>query len=175
MKNDQQRIVDDYLTRTARKAWPNASVTVCQDADASKDYQLEVPGEKPFVLGTVFGPARAMLRAIVSEHLPSQAARSELIFEPRVIRDERKPSAEDLNRAVHIATVLRDESNIRTDAVLAGKLITLAAGGAAFTLDDIRALRRFGATKGPERSEYDQLADALAYWCDLGDPQQRSY
>ena len=67
---------------------------VRQEPDGSKYYQLEVPGEKPFVLGTVFGPARATLRAIVSEHLPSHAARTDLIFfEPREISDDRKPGA----------------------------------------------------------------------------------
>lgn len=176
MSSDQRRVIDDYLTRTARKAWPLSSVTVRQEPDGSKFYQLEVPGEKPFILGTVFGPARATLRAIVSEHLPSRAARTELIFfEPREISDDRKPGAEDLNRAAHIATVLRDKSNSRTESVLAGKLMMLAVGGAAFTLEDVRALRRIGATKAHERAEYDQLADAIAYWCDLGDPAHRSY
>ena len=81
MNKDPRRIVDEYLTRIARKAWPSASVTVSRDSDDSKDYRLEVPGEKPFLLGSVFGPARAMLRAIVYEHLPPEANRAEFTFE----------------------------------------------------------------------------------------------
>ena len=175
MNKDPRRIVDEYLTRIARKAWPSASVTVSRDSDDSKDYRLEVPGEKPFLLGSVFGPARAMLRAIVYEHLPPEANRAEFTFEARVISDERKPGAEDLNRAIHIGKALRDESSSRADAVLAGKLLAIAVGGGAFTLEDIRALRRHGTAKGQDRADYDQLADALAYWCDLGDPKRRSY
>lgn len=175
MSKNPGRVVDDYLTRIARKAWPDALVTVRHESDDSKDYQLEVPGEKPFILGTVFGPARAMLRAIVFEHLPPEANRAEFTFEVRRISDERKPSAEDMARAIRVGKALRDESTSRADAVLAGKLLAIATGGGAITLEDIRALRRHGTAKGEERTDYDQLADALAYWCDLGDPKLRSY
>jgi hypothetical protein len=127
------------------------------------------------MLGTVFGPARATLRAIVFEHLPPEANRAEFTFEVRTISDERKPRAEDMNRAARIGKALRDESKSRHDAVLAGKLLAIAVGGGAFTLDDIRSLRSHATVKGQDRADYDQLADALAYWCDLGDPKLRSY
>lgn len=35
---ESRRVVDDYLTRTARKAFPYASVTVLHQPDGSKDY-----------------------------------------------------------------------------------------------------------------------------------------
>ncbi len=175
MSNDPRRALDDYLTRTAQKAWPSASVTVRRESDESKDYRLEIPGEDPFLLGTAFGPARALLRAIVHEHLPPHANRAAFIFETRVISDARRPDAEGLARATRVAIALRDESSSRADAVLAGKLLALGVGGGAFTLEDIRALRRYGAAKGETRRDYEQLADALAYWCDLGEPEHRSY
>ena len=173
MTNDP-RTIDDYLTRIARKAWPNASVTVRHESEDAKDYQLEVPGEKPFMLGTLFGPARAMLRAIVYEHLPPEANRVEFTFDVRVISDERKPGEEDLARATRVGIALRDESSTRADAVLAGKLLALGVGGGAFTLEDIRALRKYAAKKGQASKDYEQLADALARWCDLGGSQQQA-
>lgn len=175
MNKDPRAVVDDYLTNIARKAWPRASVTVHHETDGSKAYQLEVPGETPFRLGKVFGAARMTLRAVVFEHLPPEANRDEFMLDVRVISDERKPGVEDLERALRVGKTLRDESSSRSDAVLAGKLLALSVGGAAFTVEDVRALRRWGTAKGPGRADYDQLADALAYWCDLGDPKLRSY
>jgi hypothetical protein len=168
MNTDPRSTVDAYLTRIARKAWPNASVTVRLESSDSKYYQLEVPGEKPFVLGNVFGPARMMLRAIVLDHLPPEANRAHFIFDVPVIDDARKPGIEDLARATQIGVSLRDESSSRADAELAGKLLALGVGGGAFTIEDILSLRKHGIAKGSQRSDYEQLADALVYWCDIG-------
>lgn len=169
MDADPQSTVDEYLTRIARKAWPNASVTVRIESNGSKYYQLEVPGEKPLVLGNVFGPARVMLRAVVFEHLPPEANRAHFTLDVRVIDDAKKPGEADLARASQIGASLRDESSSRADAVLAGKLLVLGTGGGAFTLEDIRALRRHGSAKGAQGNGYEQLADALARWTDFGD------
>lgn len=174
MTQEPRNVVDDYLTRTARNAWPSSSVRVRFESDDVKTYLLEIPGETPFVLGTAFGPARASLRAIVFEHLPPEANRSQFTFESRVIDDARRPSAEDLNRAARIGAALRDESSSRADAVLAGKLLELASPG-SFTLEDVRALRSHGAKGRPDRADYEQIADAIGYWCDLGDSKLRSY
>src|SRR5690349_5577699 len=111
MSMDPRSTVDDYLTRIARKAWPNASVTVRPESNDSKYYQLDIPGESPFRLGNVFGPARATLRAIVFEHLPPEANRAEFIFDVRTIDDARRPGADDLARATQIGVSLRDESS----------------------------------------------------------------
>jgi hypothetical protein len=170
MSTDSRRIVDDYLTRIARKAWPSALVTVPQDSGDTKDYQLEVPGEKPFVLGTVFGPARTMLRAIVFEHLPPEANRAEFTLDVRVVSDERKPGPQDMERALRVGKALRDESKNRADAVLAGKLLAISGAGGAITLADIHSLRKLAASKGQAGTDYEQLAVALAHWCDLGLP-----
>lgn len=88
----------------------------------------------------------------------------------RVIDDARKPGDDDLARASRIGISLKDESSSRADAVLAGKLLALGMGGGAFTIEDILLLRKHGIAKGPQRRDYEQLADALAYWCDLALP-----
>jgi hypothetical protein len=168
MNSDPRRVVDDYLSRTARKAWPTAAVTVRYESDDSKSYYLEVPGEDPFLLGTVFGAARAMLRGIVSEHLPPEANRAEFIFEPRVISEANRPNADDLACAARVGIALQNQSSRRADAVLAGKLLALSMDGASFTPEEIQSLRKHGADKGKARRDYEQVADALARWCDLG-------
>ena len=169
MSNNPQSSVDHYLSRIARKAWPNASVTAHLESNGSKYFQLEVPGERPFVLGSVFGAARATLRAVVYEHLPPDANRAEFTLDMRVIDDAKKPDAEDMARASQIGASLSEDSNSRADAILAGKLLALGRSGGAFTLGDLYALRKHGAAKGAQGQDYDQLATAIARWCDFED------
>lgn len=169
MSSNPQSGVDHYLSRIARQAWPNASVSVHSEPNGSKFFQLEIPGEKPFVLGNVFGPARAMLRAIVYEHLPPEADRAAFTFDMRVIDDAKKPGAEEMELARQIGAYLSEKSSSRADAILAGKLLALGAGGGGFTLGDIYSLRKHGAEKGAEGQSYEQVAKAIARWCDYED------
>jgi hypothetical protein len=159
--------VDDYLTRIARQAWPTSSVTVRTESNGSKTYTLHVPDEKPCVIGNAFGPAKALLRAIVFQHLPPEANRAAFTFEMRVIDDARKPPGEDLARASRIGASLVERSTSRSDAVLAGKLLQLGLGGGAFTLEDVRVLRRLAEVEGERGDDFKQLADAIARWCQL--------
>jgi hypothetical protein len=169
MSSNPQSGVDHYLSRIARQAWPNASVSVHPEPNGSKYFQLEVPGEKPFILGNVFGAARAMLRAIVYEHLPPDANRAAFTFEMRVIDDAKRPGPADMALATQIGASLAEKSSSRADAILAGKLLALGAGGSAFTLGDVYALRKLGAERGKETDDYQQVAKAIARWCDFED------
>jgi hypothetical protein len=169
MSSNPQSGVDHYLSRIARKAWPNASVTVHPESNGSKYFQLEVPGEKPFVLGNVFGAARATLRSVVYEHLPPDANRAEFTLDVRFIDDAKKPGAEELVLATQIGASLSEKSSSRADAILAGKLLALGVGGSAFTMRDVYSLRKHAAEKGEQAQDYEQLAKAIARWCDYED------
>jgi hypothetical protein len=164
---DPRSSVDDYLTRIARQAWPTSSVTVQTESNGSKTYTLHVPDEKPFFLGNAFGPAKMLLRAIVFEHLPPEANRAAFTFEMRVIDDALKPAGEDLARAGRIGALLVEKSTSRSDAVLAGKLLQLGLGGGAFSLEEVRVLRKRGESEGERGDDFSKLADAIARWCQL--------